>query len=83
MCPPIYGNVPPPRHITLMSSPYSFVHGGVVSPSQATVYQEALPHGDVDTVPARLQPGELVIPVRYVPMVTSYLRSKKIRLPNM
>ena len=83
MCPPIYGYVPPTRHISLMSSPYSFARGGVVSASQATIPKEMLPHGDVDTVPARLQPGELVIPVKHVDMIKSYLVSKKIYLPNM
>jgi hypothetical protein len=63
-------------------APYSFAHGGVVSPAQATIPKEMLPHSDVDTVPARLQPGELVIPLKHVPMVKSYLMSKKIYLPN-
>jgi hypothetical protein len=83
MCPPVYGYVPPTRHISLMGSPYSFARGGVVSTAQATIPKEMLPHGDVDTVPARLQPGELVIPVKHVAMVKSYLISKKINLPNM
>jgi len=82
MCPPLYGNVPPTRHISLMA-PYRFVGGGVVSPAQATIPKEMLPHGDVDTVPARLQPGELVIPLKHVDKVKSYLMSKKIYLPNM
>ncbi len=83
MCPPIYGYVPPTRHISLMSAPYRFANGGVVSPSQASISKEMLPHGDVDTVPARLQPGELVVPVKHVGLVKSYLMSKKIYLPNM
>jgi hypothetical protein len=82
MCPPLYGYVPPTRHISLMS-PYPFAHGGVVSPSQATISREMLPSGDVDTVPARLQPGELVVPVKHAKLVASFLRSKKIVLPNM
>ena len=76
-------NVPPTRHITLMSAPHSFARGGIVTPSQATIIKEFLPAGDVDTVPARLQPGELVVPVKLVSMVKSFLRSKKINLPNM
>jgi hypothetical protein len=66
-----------------MSAPYRFANGGVVSPSQASISKEMLPHGDVDTVPARLQPGELVVPVKHVGLVKSYLMSKKIYLPNM
>lgn len=66
-----------------MSSPYSFARGGVVSASQATIPKEMLPHGDVDTVPARLQPNELVVPVKYTPLVVSFLKSKGISLPNM
>jgi hypothetical protein len=64
-------------------APYPFAYGGVVSPAQATIPKEMLPRGDVDTVPARLQPGELVIPLKHVDMVKSYLMSKKIYLPNM
>ena len=74
---------PPTRHITLMSSPPSFAHGGIVSASQAAIFPQMLPPGDVDTVPARLQPGELVVPVKLVSMVKQFLRSKKINLPNM
>ena len=81
MCPPVYGFVPPTRHNSLMA-PYSFARGGVVSPAQATIPKESLPAGDVDTVPARLQPGELVIPRKHVALVKSYLVSKKIYLPN-
>ena len=82
MCPPIYGYVPATRHISLMA-PYRFAHGGVVSPAQANISKEMLPPGDVDTVPARLQPGELVVPVKHASLVASFLRSKKIYLPNM
>jgi hypothetical protein len=81
MCPPIYGFVPPTRHISLMQ-PYSFKHGGLVSPSQATL-RDRLPPDDVDTVPARLQPYELVVPVKHAPLVISFLKSKNINLPNM
>ena len=82
MCPPLYGFVPPTKHISLMQ-PYSFKDGGLVSPAQATIAKESLPHGDVDTVPARLQPGELVIPLKHVGTVMSFLKSKGIKLPNM
>jgi hypothetical protein len=37
----------------------------------------------VDQVPALLQQGELVIPKRHTPMVTAFLKSKNIKLPNM
>lgn len=77
----MYGFVPPTRHISLMR-PYSFKEGGLVSPSQATL-RDRLPPDDVDTVPARLQPGELVVPVKHVDTVISFLKSKKIKLPNM
>jgi hypothetical protein len=81
MCPPLYGFVPPTKHISLMQ-PYRFKEGGLVSPSQATL-RDRLPPDDVDTVPARLQPGELVIPLKHVGTVMSFLKSKKINLPNM
>ena len=91
MCPPLsegsrsvlYGvNIPPTKHISLLT-PYRFYGGGMVSASQATIPKEMLPHGDVDNVPARLQVGELVIPVKHVPIVKSFLLSKNIYLPNM
>ena len=82
MCPPIYGYVPPTRLISLLA-PYRFAHGGAVSPAQANIAKEMLPPGDMDTVPARLQPGEMVIPVKHANLVASFLRSKKIYLPNM
>jgi hypothetical protein len=66
-----------------MSVPSSFAHGGIVAPSQASIFPQMLPAGDVDTVPARLQPGEMVIPIKLVSMVKSLLHSKKILLPNM
>jgi hypothetical protein len=77
----MYGFVPPTRHISLMQ-PYSFKDGGLVSHSQATL-RERLPPDDVDTVPARLQPGELVIPVKHVGTVMSFLKGKNINLPGM
>lgn len=83
MCPPIYGFVPPTRHISLMNSPYRFKGGGVVSSAQGSILKEALPYGDVDTVPARLQPGEIVIPVKHAGTVLSFLKYKGINLPNM
>jgi hypothetical protein len=76
----MYGFVPPTRHISLMQ-PYSFKDGGLVSHSQATL-RERLPPDDVDTVPARLQPGELVIPVKHVGTVMSFLKGKNINLPG-
>jgi len=62
--------------------PYSFREGGMVSLSQATL-RDRLPPDDVDTVPARLQPGELVIPVKHVGTVMSFLKGKNINLPGM
>lgn len=83
MCPPLYGYVPPTKNIRLMNAPYSFADGGMVSAGQASIPKEALPAGDVDTVPARLQPGELVVPRKYAKLVSSFLMSKGIKLPNM
>jgi hypothetical protein len=37
----------------------------------------------VDQVPALLQIGELVIPKRHTPMVSAFLKTKNIKLPNM
>ena len=83
MCPPLYGYVPPTRHIRLMGSPYTFANGGIVSSGQQSIPKEALPYGDVDTVPARLQVGELVIPRKHVPIVKRFLVENSIFLPNM
>lgn len=83
MCPPLYGYVPPTKHIWLMNQPYGFTQGGFVHAGQAMIPKESLPYGDVDTVPARLEPGELVIPRKHVPLVRGFLQSHKIKLPNM
>ena len=37
----------------------------------------------VDQIPALLQQGELVIPKIHTPMVSAFLKSKNIKLPNM
>lgn len=81
MCPPIYGFVPPQKHISLMNVPYRFADGGVVSPAQQNII--GLPPNDVDTVLARLQPGEIVIPKKHVPLIKRFLFQNKIYLPNM
>ena len=83
MCPPLYGYVPPTRHISLMNTPYRFANGGIVSAGQATIPKEFLPPNDTDTVPARLEPGELVIPRKHVPLIKRFLYQNKIYLPNM
>jgi len=82
MCPPLYGYVPPTKHISLMSVPYRFSNGGMVSPSQQNIIG-ILPPDDVDTVLARLQPGEVVIPKKHVPKIKRFLMQNKIYLPNM
>ena len=37
---------------------------------------------DGDVVRTILQPGEIIIPLRYVPLVTKFLRSKGIKFGN-
>jgi hypothetical protein len=78
----MYGFVPPTRHISLMGVPQAFANGGIVSAGQAFIPKEFLPRGDVDTVPARLEPGEMVIPRKHVPIVKRFLVENKIYLPN-
>jgi hypothetical protein len=66
-----------------MNSPYGFTNGGMVHEMQAHLPAEMLPRNDPDRVLARLQPGELVIPVKHTALVAAFLRSKGIILPNM
>lgn len=36
-----------------------------------------------DSIKAIVMPNELIIPVKYAKLVSHFLKSKKIRLPNM
>lgn len=67
----------PPRQV------YNFTRGGRVDKSQVNIDKAQLKIGDPDRVLARLQPGELVIPVKHVKKVTKMLKKEKIKLPGM
>ena len=65
-----------------------FTDGGRVLPNE----HPAIYDGDSDsendtdygdTVAAILEPGELVIPVEHVPVVSAFLKRMRINLPNM
>jgi hypothetical protein len=57
--------------------------GGAVKSAHKNIPKGALPKGDVDTVYARLQPGEVVIPKKHSKTVAKFLKEKKIKLPGM
>lgn len=55
----------------------------MVEPEHVNVPADILPKDDPDHVFARLMPGELVVPVKHVKLVASFLKKKGIMLPNM
>lgn len=63
--------------------PLNFVSGGSVLNSDVNIPKSLLPKGDVDTVLARLQPGEIVIPKPHTRKVAAFLRHENIKLPNL
>ena len=83
MCPgKPFSILPPTEHVTLMSSK-GYAYGGRVMPSDINIPDGVLPDDDPDKVLARLMPGELVIPLKHVKSVVSFLKSKNIKLPRM
>lgn len=78
----------PPKKSVLarnLFEPYahSFEDGGLVQHTQSNIPRSILKHNDPDVVYARLQPNEIVIPVKHAPLVSKFLKQKNIRLPNM
>lgn len=59
----------------------SFLKGGKVG--RRTIPANMLKPNDVDVVLARLQPGEIVIPVKHTTKVKAMLKKAGIKLPNM
>jgi hypothetical protein len=59
--------------------PRNFGNGGFVQQRKNMSYRQ-IHH---DSIKAILMPNELVIPVKYAPLVTHFLKSKNIKLPNM
>jgi hypothetical protein len=85
MCPPTYqsrGFVPNPPHVSLWGMPV-FVNGGMVEPSHMNIPSGILPPDDPDRVLTRLMPGELVVPVKHVKLVASFLKKNGINLKGM
>lgn len=64
-----------------MIAPKEYRKGGKVGKRNIPV--KALKKGDVDTVYARLQPGEIVIPVKHTPAVRKMLVKAGIKLPGL
>lgn len=60
-----------------------FTNGGFVLHSQINLSPDQLKPGDKDQVLARLQPGEVVIPVKYVNKVIPFLKKSNIKLPGI
>lgn len=63
--------------------PRDFQDGGSVLHRDMNIPKSLLLKGDVDTVLARVQPGEIVIPKRHTRKVAAFLRKEKIKLPNL
>lgn len=62
---------------------HQFEKGGEVLPLHQNIPKEMLKQNDPDRVSARLQVGEIVIPKKHSSLVSSFLKKKGIRLPNM
>jgi hypothetical protein len=76
-------NVP---HVSMWNhkiAPIGYANGGMVDESHVNIPDGVLPKDDPDKVFARLMPGELIIPVKHVPLVSKMLKKKGIKLPNM
>ena len=84
MCPGrvLFSMAPPTEHITLLK-PKAMAYGGMVMPEDVNIPVRAIAPDDPDRVLVRLQPNELVIPVKHVKLVTKFLKDKKIILPRM
>ena len=83
MCPgKVFNILPPTEHVTLMT-PKGYAYGGMVLGKDINIPTGVLPDEDPDKVLARLMPGELIIPLKHVKSVVSFLKSKNIKLPRM
>lgn len=63
--------------------PKSFISGAKVQAKDKNIPKRMLPKGDIDLVLARVAPGELVIPIKHVKKVESFLKTNKIKLRGM
>ena len=63
--------------------PHNFMRGGAVKTKHKNIPPSLLKHKDPDTVFARLQAGELVIPKKHVKKVVPMLKKAGIKLPNV
>jgi hypothetical protein len=70
-------------HEVNMIQPHHFEAGGYVQSLHKNIPSYLLKQNDVDTVLARVQPGEIVIPTKYTKKVAEFLRDENIKLPNV
>lgn len=84
MCPgKSFNLLPPTEHVTLMR-PQAYADGGKVLEDHVNIPKRVLARDDdPDRVLARLQPGELIVPVKHVKKVVQFLKSQGIKLPRM
>jgi len=64
-------------------APHNFTKGGEVKPKHKNIPKALLKNKDPDTVFARLQAGEIVIPKKHVKKVAPMLKKAGIKLPNV
>lgn len=60
-----------------------FTNGGLVKRKHATIPKKLLTVSKVDNTLARLQVGEIVIPLKHTKMIKKFLKNKKIKLPGL
>ena len=73
-------------HVSMWSDkviPYGFANGGMVDESHINIPDGVLKEDDPDKVLVRLMPNELIVPVKHVKKVVTFLKSQGIRLPGM
>lgn len=86
MCPPYFSLSPNVPHVTMWNDkilPYQFNNGGMVNENHQNIPDGVLKKDDPDKVFARLQAGELIVPVKHVPLVSKFLKKKGIKLPGL
>jgi hypothetical protein len=57
--------------------------GGRVPKAAINIPQKYLKENDPDQVFARVQAGEIIIPVKYADKIRKFLQKEKINLPNL
>ena len=61
------------------NKPRAFIKGGYVEPRKNMSFRQL----HKDSIREILMPNEIVIPVKHTKLIKKFLKSKKIKLPNL